>query len=66
MLNIQKIFLIFINTFHFNPKEGNSKNVCNIQDKENVVHIGALKQALNHRLILKKVHRVIPFNQKEL
>ena len=29
-----------------------------------VVHIRALKQALNHGLILKKAHRVIQFNQK--
>ena len=29
-----------------------------------VVHIRAVKQALNHELILKKVHRVIQFNQK--
>ena len=30
-----------------------SKLVCTVQDKENyVVHIRALKQALNHRLIL--------------
>ena len=41
------------------------KLVCNIHDKENyVVHIRALKQALNHGLIPKKVHRVIQFNQK--
>ena len=32
--------------------------------KEYVVHIRALKQALNHGLILKKVHRVIQFNQE--
>ena len=39
--------------------------VCNIYDKENyVVHIRALKQALNYALIIKKVHRVIEFNQK--
>ena len=32
-----------------------NKLVCNIHDKENyVVHIRALKQALNHGLILKK------------
>ena len=32
-----------------------SKLVCTVQDKENyVVHIRALKQALNHRLIFKK------------
>ena len=37
-----------------------NKLVCNINDKENyVVHIRALKQALNHGLILKKVHRII-------
>ena len=36
-----------------------------MQGKENyVIHIRDLKQALNHRLILKKVHRVIQFNQK--
>ena len=32
--------------------------------KEYVDHIRALKQALNHGLILKKVHRVIQFNQE--
>ena len=37
-----------------------------MQDKENyVVHIRALKQALNHGLILKKVHKVIQFMQEE-
>ena len=42
-----------------------TKLVCSIHDKENyVVHIRALKQALSHGLILKKVHRVIQFNQK--
>ena len=29
-----------------------------------VIHIRALKQALNHVLILKRVHRAIQFNQK--
>ena len=29
-----------------------------------VVHIRALKQALNHKLVFKKVHRVIKFSQK--
>ena len=42
-----------------------SKPVCNLYDKkEYVVHIRSLKQALNHVPILKKVHRVIKFNQK--
>ena len=29
------------------------------------MHIRALKQALNQRLTLKKVHKVIQFNQEE-
>ena len=34
-------------------------------DKNNyVVHIRTLKQALNHGLVLKKVHKTIQFNQK--
>ena len=38
---------------------------CTIQNKEKYVsHIRALKQALNNGLILKKVHRVIQFNQE--
>ena len=36
-----------------------------LHDKNNyVVHIRSLKQALDHGLILKKVHRVIQFNQE--
>ena len=42
-----------------------NKLTCNVHDKEDyVVHIRALKRALNHGLILKKVHKVIKFNQK--
>ena len=41
------------------------KLVCSIEDKEKyVIHIRALKQALNNGLKLKKVHRVIRFMQK--
>ena len=41
------------------------KLVCNLHDKKNyVVHIRVLKQALDHGLKLRKVHRVIEFNQK--
>ena len=41
------------------------KLVCTVQDKERyVVHIKALKQALNHGLIFKKVHTIIQFNQE--
>ena len=42
-----------------------TKLVCNLHDKKKyVVHIRPLKQALIHGLILKKVHRVIQFNQE--
>ena len=38
--------------------------VANLHDKtEYVIHIRNLKQALNHGLILEKVHRVIKYNQ---
>ena len=41
------------------------KLVCNLHNKkEFLAHIRALKQALNHGLTLKKIHRVIQFNQK--
>ena len=41
------------------------KLVCNLFNKKKyVAHINALKQALNHGLKLKKIHRIIEFNQK--
>ena len=41
------------------------KLVCNLFNKKKyVAHINALKQALNHGLKFKKIHRVIEFNQK--
>ena len=40
-----------------------NKLIASVHDKNNyVIHIYALKQALNHGLILKKVHAVISFN----
>ena len=40
--------------------------LTNFHDKtEYVIHRRNLKQALNHRLILKKVDRVVKFNQKK-
>ena len=51
--------------FEINKINKCHKLVCNVHDKKNdVVHRRALKQALNHGLILKKVHRVIQFNKK--
>ena len=36
------------------------KRICSMEDKEKyVMHIRVLKQALNHGLVLRKVHRVI-------
>ena len=44
---------------------GVKKLVATLEDKERyVVHISALKQALNHGLKLKKVHRLITFRQE--
>ena len=41
------------------------KLITNLHDKtEYIIHTRNLKQALNHGLILKKVHRVTKVNQK--
>ena len=69
MLNTQNICFSLHSDFSFLPErkkiEKCDKLVCNIQYKEKyVVHIRALKQVLNHRLILKNIHRVIQFNQE--
>ena len=41
------------------------KLVCNLYNKKKyVAHINTLKQALNHGLKLKKIHRAIEFAQK--
>ena len=41
------------------------KSVANLNDeKEYVIHMTNLKQALNHGLVLKKVHTLTKFNQK--
>ena len=41
------------------------KLVCNLNDKKNyIVHINVLKQALDHELKLKKVYRLIEFEQE--
>ena len=68
MLNIQKNLHKLHSDLSFLPErkkiEKCNKLVCTVQDKENyIVHIRLLKQALNQGLILKKVRRVIQFNQ---
>ena len=64
---IRKNYLIFIKIYHFYQKEKKLINakICSIEDKEkHAVHIRALKHVSSHGLILKKVHRVIKFNQR--
>ena len=42
------------------------KLICNLSNKKKyIIRVNSLKQALNHGLELKKIHRVIEFNQKE-
>ena len=57
MFNILKIYISFTIIYHFFKKE--LKNL-----KEYVIHIRNLKQALNQGLVLKKLYRVIKFDQK--
>ena len=46
-------------------RDKTQKLVCSLHDKKKyVVHISILKQALDHGLKFKKVHRVIEFNQE--
>ena len=59
---IRKKCSIFIKIYDFYQKEKKLVNAKNLFVY--VVHIRALKQALNHELVLRKVHRVIIFNQR--
>ena len=57
----------FDNDLPFLPEKMKIKKcntfVCNVFEKNKyAVHIGTLKQVLNHRLLLKRVLRVIQFN----
>ena len=56
MFNTQKNYVEFIMTYQ--------KLLTHLYNSEWAIHIRNLKQALNLELILKKVHRVIRFNQK--
>ena len=41
------------------------KLVCNLCDKKDYIdHMRLLKQALNHGLKIKKIHKVLKFNQR--
>ena len=41
-----------------------NKLVCNLFNKKKTSHINSLKHALNHGLKLKKIYRIIEFNQE--
>ena len=66
--NIPKNYGTTIKTQHFYLKEKNYHQKNLLQPwktkKKYVVYISALKQALNHTLKLRKIHRVIEFRQE--
>ena len=65
MQSIRKLYLILMRIYHFYEKEKKGKVeklICGIE--KHVIHIRALQQALNHGLKLKKIERVIQFNQE--
>ena len=69
MLNSQKRLYDLHSDLSFLPERMEinkcKKLVCNLfNKKEYVIHVNSLKQALNHGLKLKKIHRVIEFNQE--
>ena len=67
MFNILKTKHDLHNDLPFFPErlkiEKVEKVVVNLHETAYVIHIINLKQALNHILVLKKVHTVIKFNQ---
>ena len=68
ILSILKNYMDYILICHFyliKWKLIHAKNLYVIfSTRKTVTHIKALKQALNHGLILEKVHRIIEFNRK--
>ena len=58
-------FSLRLTIFTREKKNRKSRKTClqYRRKRKYVIHIRALKQALNHGLILKEVHRVIQFNQ---
>ena len=67
MFNILKIYMNFIMISTFirkNEIEKVKKLVASLHDiTEYVMHIRKLNQALNRGFVLKKIHRLIKFNQ---
>ena len=67
MFSILKNYMNFIMIYHFYQKkrilETRKKLVANLYHKSGCYTHKKLKQVLNHGLVLKKVHRVIKFNE---
>ena len=68
MFNILKVYIIFAMSNLILPKkmkiEKVEKLVAKLHDNgKYFIHVRTLKQALNHGLVLKKVHRMINFKQ---
>ena len=64
ILDVQENCLIFIGICHFYLKERKSKSVTSLFVPYSIKKLSCAYTRLNHGLILKKVHRVIQFNQK--
>ena len=63
LFNLHKDLQFLLERKKVNKEE---KLICSIKQKEkNAIHIRVFKQVLNHRLVLRKVHRVIQFNQED-
>ena len=70
MFNILNIYMNLITICSFCLKQRklikSKKLVADLRDeKEHIINVGNLKQALNHGLALKKNHKFIKFNQKD-
>ena len=70
MLDSLRDYMIYTVILSFLPERMEinkcKKLVCNLFNKKKyVMHVNSLKQALNHGLKLKKIHRIIEYNQKE-
>ena len=68
MFDILKNYMNFIMIYHFYQNEWKLKKleklVANLHDiTEYIIHIRNLKQVLNDEVVIKKVHKVIKFNQ---
>ena len=69
MLNILRIYITFTMIYPFFSEkmkiEKVKKLLAKLHDKkEFVIHVRNLKQALNQGIVLKKVHRIVKFNQR--